>query len=77
MKMIIESDGSVRAVYSELLELTRIGRVEIRRGSHVEPNSDGTWSADLSPVDGPMLGPFPVRSQAIEAEIDWLMKNWL
>jgi hypothetical protein len=29
------------------------------------------------PVDGPVLGPFDLRSEALEAEQVWLAKNWL
>ena len=30
------------------------------------------WQADLSPSNGPVLGPFRVRQDAINAEIAWL-----
>lgn len=30
------------------------------------------WFVDLAPSGGPTLGPFPVRSEAIAAEIDWI-----
>ena len=45
-------------------------------------NADGTVrciyvEADLSPVGGPMLGPFSKRSQALNAEQDWLNSHWL
>ncbi|MEQ8786545.1 MAG: hypothetical protein RIC55_09610 [Pirellulaceae bacterium] len=49
--------------------------VRIERASHVEPNPDGTWSADLSPVGGPTLGPFGLRSRALDAEVAWLLKH--
>ena len=32
-------------------------------GSHVEPVTGGQWVADMKPVDGPLLGPFSMRSQ--------------
>ncbi|EMB17938.1 hypothetical protein RE6C_01332 [Rhodopirellula europaea 6C] len=38
---------------------------------------NGQWTADLSPVGGPVLGPFALRSEAIEAEIEWLHCHWL
>ena len=77
MDLIIESTGLVRCVYEESIDLSRIGKVDIRRASHVEPTSGGQWIADLAPVDGPKLGPFQNRSEAIEAELDWLQSNWL
>ena len=49
----------------------------IQRGSHVEPNERGQWLADLAPVGGPVLGPFRLRSEALEAERDWLEQHWL
>lgn len=77
MELIISSSGHVRCVYSEELDLTTFGPAKIQRASHVEPTADGHWTADLSPVYGPILGPFLLRSEALEAEIDWLKKQWL
>ena len=37
---------------------------------------DGAWTADLSPVNGPVLGPYTRRSEALAAEIAWL-ERWL
>ena len=45
------------------------GRLTIARGSHVEPTEAGDWTADLSPVGGPLLG--------LSAEREWLELNWL
>lgn len=75
--IIIESSGNARLIYDESIDLLSIGRVAIRRGSHVEPTEDGRWTADLSPVCGPMLGPFSSRSEAVAAEIAWLREHWL
>ncbi len=77
MELIIQPGGSVRCVYGEELELHALGHVSISRGSHVEPTADGRWTADLSPVNGPDLGPFQHRSQALAAEQQWLECNWL
>lgn len=35
----------------------------------------GTWWADLTPVEGPVLGPFTKRSEALAAEAEWLEAN--
>jgi len=35
----------------------------------------GPWFADLAPVNGPVLGPFPERHSAIDAEVAWLQRN--
>ena len=77
MQLIIDRHGTVRCVYDETINLTAIGTLRITRGSHVEPTSDGRWLADLSPVQGPLLGPFITRSEALQAERRWLEVNWL
>ena len=70
--IVVGAGGRVRALYSEALELAILGRVSIRRASHVEPDEGGAWSADLAPVGGPKLGPFAKRSDALAAEETWL-----
>lgn len=75
--IVIEPDGTVRTIYCEAINLFALGQPDIRRGSHVEPNEEGAWEADLSPVGGPTLGPFLVRSEAIQAEVAWLREHWL
>jgi len=77
VQLVVTAAGNVRAIYSERIDLAQLGKVSIRRGSHVEPTSDGRWTADLSPCGGPVLGPFAVRSEAIQAEIAWLAEHWL
>lgn len=72
----VTPDGTVETVYSEAIDLTEIGRASIARASHVEPTPDGSWTADLSPVGGPVLGPFARRSEALAAEVAWL-ERWL
>ena len=77
MQLLIQPDGAVRCLYGEELNLKVLGRLSIRRGSHVEPASDGEWTADMSPVKGPLLGPFRLRSDALSAEREWLEQHWL
>jgi hypothetical protein len=77
MQILITPDGNAKCLYGEELDLHALGRLAIQRGSHVEPNKVGQWTADLSPVCGPILGPFENRSQALLAEREWLEKNWL
>ena len=72
MHLLIRPDGRIECVYGEVIDLSRLGSLQIRRGSHVEPTSDGRWTVDLSPVNGPRLGPFPQRSAALAAELQWL-----
>jgi hypothetical protein len=75
MELIIDTGGQVRCIYSEVIDLTVLGDVSIRRASHVEPDEYGRWWANLSPVDGPTLGPFERRSLALAAELEWLEAN--
>ncbi len=77
MQLVIAPGGSVRAIYAEEIALDSIGSIAIRRASHVEPDSQGGWLADLRPVHGPILGPFPNRSEALAAEVAWLEAHWL
>jgi hypothetical protein len=82
--IIFDPRGSGHCVYDdddddqpEQFDLLLLGPVEIRRASHVEPDPEGCWSADLSPVKGPMLGPFARRRDALRAERQWLEEHWL
>jgi hypothetical protein len=77
MHVTVTPDGSVEFIYSDsLLPLTNLGSCRITRASHVEP-SDGGWTADLSPVSGPVLGPYRTRQEALDAEVAWLQTNVL
>ena len=77
MELIIERTGKVRAIYSEEIDMTALGRPMIARASFVEPGQDGRWTADMRLVLGPVLGPFATRGQALDAEHAWLLKYWL
>jgi len=77
MQMVIDPRGRAFCLYDEALDLSALGQVSIRRGSHVEPDVDALWWADLSPVRGPRLGPFQLRTEALAAEREWLETHWL
>ena len=77
MQLLASSDGTVRCLYNETLNLAEFGRANIYRASHVEPDETGRWFADLSPVSGPVLGPHAHRSEALAAERQWLEANLL
>ncbi len=77
MELFVDGRGQVRCLYDEAINLALLGHLAIRRASVVEPDAGGSWHADLTPVGGPVLGPFPFRSQALAAEQRWLENSWL
>jgi hypothetical protein len=76
MQLVVDAGGSVRCIYDEALDLREIGKLQITRASHVEPDAEGSWWADMGPVDGPVLGPFTSRSEALGAERGWLLAEF-
>lgn len=73
----IRPDGAVRFVYEDALRgLLALGQPTIRRASHVEPTPEGRWTADLGPMDGPVLGPFETRAAALATERAWLVHQF-
>ena len=72
MELVVAPDGSARCIYAEALDLRGIGKLQITRASHVEPDAEGYWWADMGPSGGPVLGPFRNRTEALEAERGWL-----
>ncbi len=77
MNLVIDSHGTVVAIYGEEIDLASLGALTIRRASHIEPDASGLWWADLSSISGPRLGPFVRRSAALAAEQGWLEKSLL
>ena len=72
MRLRIDARGQVVCVYGEAIDLAALGTPTIRRASHIEPDDQGQWWTDLGPVDGPRLGPYRLRSEALQAEAAWL-----
>ena len=58
MELVVGVDGVSRCIYDEALDLREIGKFQITRASHVEPDRDGFWWADMGPSGGPVLGPY-------------------
>ena len=74
MELVVDAGGDVRCIYGEELDLREIGKLQITRASHVEPDRDGFWWADMGPVDGPALGPYGSRTETLQAERGWLTR---
>jgi hypothetical protein len=70
--MIVDPLGGIRCLYAEAIDLACLGSLSIRRASHVEPDEHGQWFADLALIGGPVLGPFRTRTDALDAERQWL-----
>jgi len=67
--------NQIRFIYSDdLAGFMEQGKTTIKRASHVEP-CEGGWKADLTPVNGPVLGPFKKRAVALQEEVNWLLAN--
>jgi hypothetical protein len=77
MELVVETRGTLRCMYGEEIDLAAIGRLTIVRGSFVEPDSKGHWITDLSPINGPILGPFMSRSIALAVERSWIEEDIL
>ena len=75
MELVVDAGGDVRCVYGEELDLREFGKLQITRASHVEPDAEGYWWADMGPVGGPVLGPFAERSAALSAERAWVAEQ--
>ncbi len=41
MELVVDAGGSVRCIYGEELDLRALGKLQITRASHVEPDKDG------------------------------------
>jgi hypothetical protein len=73
--LIVRPGGRIVCLYTETIELSALGRLDIRRASEVEPDRSGRWFAAIR--HGLTLGPFQRRSQALEAERQWLQRRLL
>jgi hypothetical protein len=78
MEIVFRPDGTGVLVHSDEAAPVAhaVGAVTPRRASHVEPTAALTWTADMAPSGGPVLGPFATRTEALQAEHAWLA-SWL
>lgn len=75
MTLIIDPTGEITTIDQEVHDLAALGSQRIERASHVEPDELGQWWAQI--VDGPQLGPFARCSEALAAEVQWLIEHRL
>ena len=64
MELVVAADGSARCIDDEALDPREIGKLQITRASHVEPDAEGYWWADMGPSGGPLLGPYGSSPEA-------------
>lgn len=77
MELLITPQGEIRCLDDGTLRVAELGRLNIQRGSHVESTAQGLWTTDLSPLGGSLLGPVPLPTELLRAEVDWLRTHWL
>jgi len=75
MEIYIDQAGNATCIYDEAIDLAAIGAVSIRRASHVEPDRQGRWWADMAPIGGPRLGPYSRRSEALASEKQYILSH--
>lgn len=73
-EIVVKPNGDISFIYSDALSAVAVGVDRVtKRASHVEPNHLGNWEADMSPFGYPViLGPFPTRAEALNAEVIFL-----
>ena len=80
MELVVGVDGVARCIYDEALDLREIGKLQITRASHVEPDAEGYWWADMGPVEGPVLGPWRragTTPMSLAADRDGRLRFWV
>lgn len=78
MKIVITKDSITHLYDDKLVGLQKYGKTTIKRASNVEPNKDGKWIVDLSPIGlKKKLGPFDTRKEALEKEHVYIEENYL
>ena len=77
MILSISSKGDIRGIYTDEFPWRELGKPLVKRASNVEPDHLGLWWADLELSNGPKIGPFARRTDALVAEVRWLEKHRL
>lgn len=77
LQIVVGKKGKIRFIHDDDLAaaMAPIGKATTQRASHVEPDTNGKWKVDLSPVGGPVLKGFTRRDHASNAEVKWLKRH--
>lgn len=67
--LTIDHHGTVTGLYTELIELSQIGRLEITRATTIEFNPT-TQQWDVKDTEGAILYTDPSRSRCLAWELD-------
>jgi hypothetical protein len=43
MELVVAADGVARCIYDEAMDLRELGKLQITRASHVDPDAEGYW----------------------------------
>lgn len=71
LEVTIGDDGTIQCLAPDDLDLTELGRCDVRRASHVEfDNAVQAWEVRLP--NGRLLGHFPTRGEALAHEVRYL-----
>ena len=72
-QILIKKNGDLQCLYTDNVDLRKLGKLEVTRASNVEFDStNGTWSVRLVET-GKIIGSgFIKRKDAINYEIDYL-----
>lgn len=70
--LVIKPDAQMVCIYTDAIRplLDDANEVEIKRVSHVEPNEQGLWVADM--LNGTCSPPFRLREEALQWEESYI-----
>ena len=68
MQLVIQPDGTVRCVYGETVDLHASAGWRSSEAPTWSRLTMARWQADLSPVGGPVLGPFRIAAMHVGGE---------
>ena len=71
----VQDDAECVHIWNTMRVVEPSSSLIITRASMVEPGPEGGWTADMAPVGGGVLGPYPLRTEALAAEQAWLRQE--